>query len=622
MALIVFNAYGQSVIEPCKQGPALLTALSSAYTPTLTLGYSNARDTMYAVLDDDGSHEIYCLYTQFSVTRDPNIDPSISVYQNGAGINAEHIFPQSKGAGSEPAKSDLHNLASVKGNVNSSRGNCPFGEIDDDTETDTWYHLTNSTTTKPTTNIDSYSEKENDNGCAFEPREDAKGDIARAVFYFYTIYKTEADASDATFFDGMKDDLLQWHYDDPVDAAELARMNKIAGYQSNTNPFVLDSSLARRAYFLPNASYSSGSANCYGTSGSGGGVAGNSVDSVLIVEVADPSDVWQARFVTIQNRSTLEVDISNWEIRKYTNGATSTSSPEIIDAGTILQPNEKVIIARNITDFTNAYGVAPGLENGTMVNGNGDDAYSLADSDGNNVDFYGVVGTDGSGENWEYENDFIQRKATVFESNTIFNINEWDIHTNYSAAQIAALSTSLPAELIDFRGKATDKNVNLYWTTVSEENNDYFEIERSVNGFAFESIGIVNGSGTITAVQNYLFIDKNPLNGANYYRLRQVDFDGNYEYSKIVLIDTETNIPTIKIVQNPVEDKLLIETNTITNSDIQFEIFNISGQLMKSINLENTSNRMIIVVEDLSSGMYFIKINNGNEATVKRFIKK
>lgn len=222
------------------EGQALIDYLQQNYTPAQTLGYDNARDIMYGIIDNVNGN-VSGVYTGYTITLDPNADPSTDAYNKG--INAEHTWPQSMGAGVEPQRSDLHHLFPTKSNVNSARNNDPLGEIDDNL-TDTWYYLDQSQSSIPTNNIDLYAE--NYGSTAFEPREQHKGNAARAVFYFNAIYQSAATQS---FFELQKDDLYQWHYADPVDAAELARSSSIAGYQGNENPFILDTSLVRRAFF-------------------------------------------------------------------------------------------------------------------------------------------------------------------------------------------------------------------------------------------------------------------------------------------------------------------------------------------------------------------------------------
>ena len=252
--LLASGASGQTqtTLYPGLSGQPLLDAIRADYGPAVTLGYNRARDSLYAY-EQRTAGQLCGVYTRYCVTLTPGADPSTDAYQQG--VNAEHTWPQSLGAGSEPAKSDIHHLFPAKANVNSSRSNVPYGEVPD-AETDGWYREGASQSNIPSVFIDEWSEKDNDHPDAaftgrFEPREDHAGNAARAAFYFAAVYPAEVAASGATpFFDVQKNDLINWHYQDPVDAAEDARSLWIALKQGNDNPFVLDSTLARRAFGL------------------------------------------------------------------------------------------------------------------------------------------------------------------------------------------------------------------------------------------------------------------------------------------------------------------------------------------------------------------------------------
>ncbi len=251
--------FGQSIIEPCKTGQSLMDAVRFSYQPDSTLGYGPARDTLYSQIDNNGL-ELSGIYTDFTITLEVGKDPSISAFQNEQGLNAEHVFPQSKGARDEPGRSDMHNLYPSKVNVNSARGSCVFGEVED-SDAEFWFILGERLSQIPTTDIDGYSEKDEES-CVFEPRESVKGDIARAVFYFYTIYQNKANQEDPTFFDKQKEVLLTWHQADPVSEKEIRRNELIAFYQGNLNPYTVDATLAERAFFKADASYEPGNPNC------------------------------------------------------------------------------------------------------------------------------------------------------------------------------------------------------------------------------------------------------------------------------------------------------------------------------------------------------------------------
>ena len=199
---------------------------------------------MYSIIDLGQDNTLKGIYTNYTITIDPSQDPRPQT--NALNMNCEHSWPQSMGASGSPQKSDLHHLYPTRGNVNSSRGNKPFGEIDDD-QTDRWWRLDYYSNSIPNQFIDEYSEVDNDNE-KFEPREDVKGNIARSMFYFYTIYNNVANQN---FFDQQKDILFEWHKLDPVDEVELTRTYAIANYQNDIpNPFVIDSTLIRRIWYL------------------------------------------------------------------------------------------------------------------------------------------------------------------------------------------------------------------------------------------------------------------------------------------------------------------------------------------------------------------------------------
>ncbi|MEB3357885.1 MAG: endonuclease [Synechococcales bacterium] len=228
-------------IFPDLSGPALMNQLARTYAPIRTLGYNDGRDYLYGVVENQNG-VVTGVYTGYQIQLNPGAEPRMDVFAKG--LNAEHVWPQSKGA-KGPAKSDLHHLFPARIRVNGTRGNNPFEDIPDE-QTDRWFLGLDELRSRPTSNIDDYSEF--DPG-KFEPREVKKGDVARAMFYFYTVYKSQADAVDSNFFPGQRAVLCRWHAQDPADALEVARSHAIAqSQQGNENPFILDPTLASRTY--------------------------------------------------------------------------------------------------------------------------------------------------------------------------------------------------------------------------------------------------------------------------------------------------------------------------------------------------------------------------------------
>ncbi len=368
-------AQPQTTLYPGGSGQPLLDAIRGDYTPNLTLGYDRARDSLYAY-EQRTDGQLCGVYTHYCVTLRAGADPSTDAYNKG--INAEHTWPQSLGAGSEPARSDLHHLFPAKDNVNSSRGNHPYGEIPD-SETDTWYRESASQTSIPTVFIGEWSEKDNANpapgfSARFEPRDDHKGDAARAVFYFRTIYPAAiASAGGTSFFEVMKSDLIVWHYADPVNLSEYARSAWIASLQGTPNPYILDSTLARRAFSLtgvpPDSTGNEGPGDPDdGEPGSGGVLWVNelhydnaSTDADEGVEIAGPAGT----------------SLAGWTLVLY-NGSDNTAYDTVALAGTI--PDQEA-------GFGTVWTAIPGLQNGAP------DGLALVDPDDVVVEFLSYEGS-------------------------------------------------------------------------------------------------------------------------------------------------------------------------------------------------------------------------------------
>ncbi len=241
------NAQFHNDVLPGMTGNSLRTELKDQYRPTILVAYDDQRDVLFGTVEKDQNDQVECIYTGRKVDIPAGQDPSSAAGLGGAatGLNAEHIYPQSKYVGGNTPTSDMHHLVPARADVNTDRSNNPYNEILD-SAADKWYYLTQTTTSEPSANKDAYSEFVTGN---FEPREEVKGDVARAMMYFYTMYNVECDAADPDFFFDQLDILKQWHELDPVDQKEWDRTWKVAQVQDNKpNPFVLDCSLVTRAF--------------------------------------------------------------------------------------------------------------------------------------------------------------------------------------------------------------------------------------------------------------------------------------------------------------------------------------------------------------------------------------
>ncbi len=260
--LLVITLYSgvllNAQIFPDKSGDELYISLVDEFKPNYVELYSNARLRMYKEIYNiqDTVHTLYSGHKLYLPPNEPLPIQYLAQEATKDGINTEHIYPRSKGALEENgnAFSDLHNLAPVRWEVNESRANFPFGEIDDD-QTQCWFRRNDKVTDLleiSSEEIDEYSEMYSEREVfrgVFEPREAVKGDVARSVFYFYTMYRKEAIEADPNYFETMRKTLCEWHNTDVIDEIEAERNLIKAKYQDGqANPFILDCTLANRMY--------------------------------------------------------------------------------------------------------------------------------------------------------------------------------------------------------------------------------------------------------------------------------------------------------------------------------------------------------------------------------------
>jgi hypothetical protein len=159
--------------------------------------------------------------------------------------------------------------------------------------------------------------------------------------------------------------------------------------------------------------------------------------------------------------------------------------------------------------------------------------------------------------------------------------------------------------------------VQLDWITETETLNDYFSVERSADGLSWEEITQIKGMGTTLDRQSYDYQDRNPFLGQSYYRLKQIDFDGQFSYSNIETVNFEASQNEVYIYPNPTKKILTIEG---LQSELKhFEIFNALGQNVsqQSSVLNNSGTQLILDLSNLDSGIYFFKTENTNNKFCK-----
>lgn len=184
----------------------------------------------------------------------------------------------------------------------------------------------------------------------------------------------------------------------------------------------------------------------------------------------------------------------------------------------------------------------------------------------------------------------------------------------------AALTGTLPIELILFEGKQVYNLTILSFTTATQVNNDYFSIERSSDGRSFSEIGQVKGAGTSYEPQEYSFTDEHPLHGKNYYRLRQVDFDGKYSYSPVVTASFgKASLMTLAPL--PATESIQFRLEQPAATDGVYQIYDLNGRLLQSGDIPAETREQALNISDLPEGAYALRLLIGQEAMVEQFRK-
>lgn len=199
-------------------------------------------------------------------------------------------------------------------------------------------------------------------------------------------------------------------------------------------------------------------------------------------------------------------------------------------------------------------------------------------------------------------------------------------NTTSPSELIVTFLIPLPVELTYFQAGLNSKNkVRLEWQTASEQNNLGFEIEHSTNNNDWEVIGFVDGRGTTTEFISYNFLDQFPKDGFNYYRLKQIDFDGAFEYSKTRAIKVNHAGLDILVYPNPTSDELHIDlsqamTFLSQNLSGQIQLFNSLGTSISSFEISGNDPSTILHLRDYPKGIYALFISIGQENFTKQII--
>jgi hypothetical protein len=180
---------------------------------------------------------------------------------------------------------------------------------------------------------------------------------------------------------------------------------------------------------------------------------------------------------------------------------------------------------------------------------------------------------------------------------------------------------ALPIELLYFKASKGVNKIALSWGTSSEKNLDYFDIEKSSDGKAFQSIARVNGHGTTNERNDYSLDYEKPYIGKNYYRLKSVDFDGYTEYFNVVMVDFDRS-KVFSIYPNPSNGiTITAETNFVPQTRAFIAIYSSSGSEIGRFEVFGDKSQLTMPVK-LASGLYYAKYISGEFTSTNRVVVK
>ncbi|MBL0102987.1 MAG: T9SS type A sorting domain-containing protein [Bacteroidetes bacterium] len=200
--------------------------------------------------------------------------------------------------------------------------------------------------------------------------------------------------------------------------------------------------------------------------------------------------------------------------------------------------------------------------------------------------------------------------------------------TSFNALYSVAQSTvPLPIKLLTFTADHEGENIVCHWITGSETNNDHFDIERSFDGETFEKIGKVNGygAGVSTTNRSYSFEDPDKCHEIRYYRLRQVDIDGQFEYSETVAVNCISKDQMIQIHPNPAYETITYQFSQANDEVLNIRIIDVTGRILKdeNVNAIRGFNSFNTPVSELPAGVYYLHIrsNSDNPSSTPRQVQ-
>ena len=330
--------------------------------------------------------------------------------------------------------------------------------------------------------------------------------------------------------------------------------------------------------------------------------------------------------IELFNGTGSSIDLSNFELSKDTDG-NNTWDETMALSGTLPNGEVYLIVYKNndgspTTDLTDdgiSYDLA---SNSSVMQFSGNDPIGLFKNVAKGFVLLDIV--PGPGDSYVDKN--LTRNSDVFSPSATFDASQWGVVDPANAGTLGTTENPLPVTWADVSARSLNGSVLVEWSTHLEINNDYFEIEHSLNNADFRQVGIIDGAGNSSVIQNYSYLHSGAVLGNNYYRIKQVDFDGHSDYSKVVTakLDSETDskLSIEYLFVNDQKHEMAVQYKK--HAKLVIEIFDITGKLVLTQSEIMTEDYQRINLENFNAkeGMFIISVKTDNQIVSEKFMVK
>ena len=260
-----------------------------------------------------------------------------------------------------------------------------------------------------------------------------------------------------------------------------------------------------------------------------------------------------------------------------------------------------------------------GIQNG------GPDGFALVDPMGNLVEFLSYEGsftaTNGPAAGVASTDIGVSESNTTPSGQSLQRTDAgWvgPIAATQGTVNAGLTIAALPVELSIFKGQTSAEGNHLTWTTVQEQNNDYFQVQRSTDTQEWTTIGQVAGNGTTEVESNYEFLDREPATGVNYYRLQQFDYDGASEIHRTISVRNGAATGPISVFPNPVQEELTIRSHSAATVVVTDRL----GRIVSSVRFDATETPFQMDTREWAIGTYFVSVRTVDGVNTTKIVKQ